>query len=83
MHLIAQHLPVGHLITPFTIIIASITQPDTGKKTVESGRAGEKNIQQSARWVSRGREDREGQRERNMGDKDKETEQEDGEKLKW
>lgn len=30
---------MGLLITPFTIIIASITQPDTGKKTVESGRA--------------------------------------------
>lgn len=53
MHPIAQHLPVGPLITPFTIIIASITRPDTGKKTVGEQ---EENISNSVRWVNQGRE---------------------------
>lgn len=50
MHPIAQNLPEGQLITSFTIIMASITQPFKGGKTGESG-MGERRIQQSARWL--------------------------------
>lgn len=47
---IPVHLPVGLLITPFTIIIASITLQDTGKKTADSGSPRRKNIL-SVKWV--------------------------------
>ena len=78
MHPIAQHLPVGPLITPFTIIIASITHPDTRKKTVKSGIVRRKKYPTAYKVAESG----EGQRERYMGDSDKETEQETGEKFK-
>ena len=59
MHPIAQHLPVGLLITPYQIIIVSISQRDTGKKSQKYPTECEVG------------EVREGQRERTLGIKTK------------
>lgn len=63
MHPIAQYLPVGPLISPFTIIIASITQPDTRK--------------QNGEWEKE-RDVREKDKEKETGEGDKEAERDEG-----
>lgn len=63
MHPIATRLPVGSLITPSTIIIASITQPDRmgeqDKKDIQQCELGEWGIERRTKRQTIEEEDKE------------------------